>query len=96
MYNQDQQGYNPYGHQNQEMMHAPVMKVSEWLLTIFLLGIPLVNIILLIVWAVDKAGNPNRSNYAKAVLVFIAIAFVLYLVIFGFALGMVSGLSDLL
>lgn len=58
---------------------APVMTLGNWIVTYLLLMIPLVNIILVIVWAVSKTENPNRKNWAQAMLIFWAVALVLWL-----------------
>lgn len=61
---------------------APVMSVKNWMLTLFLAAIPLVNIIMLFVWAFGRASNPNKANYAKASLIWTAIGIVIYIVLF--------------
>ncbi|KIL42345.1 hypothetical protein SD70_01315 [Gordoniibacillus kamchatkensis] len=61
---------------------APVISLKEWMITILLLAIPLVNIIMLFVWAFGGGANPSKSNYAKAALIWAAIGIVLY-IIFG-------------
>lgn len=62
---------------------APVMTVGQWLVTYLLLAIPLVNIVLIFVWALSDGENPNRRNWAIAILIMWAIA----LVIVAFAWG---------
>lgn len=74
---------------------APIMTMGQWLVTMLLLLIPIVNIVLIIVWAVSKNENPNRSNWAKAYLILIAIMLVLYGLIFGIFFGALGGLSGL-
>lgn len=59
-----------------------VMSVSDWFVTQLLMIIPLVNLILLIVWAVSSTGNRNRANWAKASLIWVAIVFGLYFLVF--------------
>ncbi|MDD9266728.1 hypothetical protein ACFPES_06740 [Paenibacillus sp. GCM10023248] len=59
---------------------APVLSVKDWMITILLLAIPIVNIVLLFVWAFSKSENPTKSNYAKASLIWAAIGLVIYLV----------------
>lgn len=61
--------------------NVPVVSVSEWLVSLLLMIIPLVNIVLLFVWAFGDT-NPNRSNWAKASLILMAITIVLYIIIF--------------
>lgn len=59
-----------------ENHHAPkqdVISVGEWVLYLFLLALPLVNIILLVVWAFGSEPNLTKKNFAKAYLIWIAI-----------------------
>ncbi|MDU0202883.1 MULTISPECIES: hypothetical protein [Paenibacillus] len=63
-----------------EQQHAPVLSVKDWMITILLMAIPIVNIVLLFVWAFSKNENPSKSNYAKASLIWAAIGLVLYLI----------------
>ena len=74
---------------------APVMTMGQWLVTMLLLMIPIVNIVLIIVWAVSKTENPNKSNWAKAYLVIMAVVIVLYVLFAGVILGAMGGLSSL-
>lgn len=45
-----------------------VMTVWEWVGVIFVLGIPVVNIIMYFVWAFSSSTNQNLSNFCKATL----------------------------
>lgn len=67
---------NQIGHQQ-----APVVSVKEWLLTNLILMIPLVNLMMIFVWAFGPNTNPNKANYFKAVLILFAIVMVIYLVL---------------
>ena len=69
-------GQNQIGHQQ-----APVVSVKEWLLTNLILMIPLVNIVMMFVWAFSSNTNPNKANYFKAALILFAIVMVIYLVL---------------
>ena len=69
-------GQNQIGHQQ-----APVVSVKEWLLTNLILMIPLVNIVMMLVWAFGSNTNPNKANYFKATLILFAIVMVIYLVL---------------
>ena len=68
------------------------MSVGNWLLTFLLLAIPLVNIIMLFIWAFDSSST--RRNFARAQLIIFIIVFVLSIgiTILIFMLGMSSGL----
>lgn len=69
-------GQNQIGHQQ-----APVVSVKEWLLTNLIMMIPLVNLIMMLVWAFSSNTNPNKANYFKAALILFAIVMVIYLVL---------------
>lgn len=69
-------GQNQIGHQQ-----APIVSVKEWLITNLILMIPLVNIVMMLVWAFGSNTNPNKANYFKAALILFAIVMVIYLVL---------------
>jgi len=63
------------------MEQRPV-SVGEWMITFLLMCIPLVNLILLFVWAFGGGTPPSKANWAKAGLLWIAIMFGLWLCLF--------------
>ena len=69
-------GQNHIGHQQ-----APIVSVKEWLITNLIMMIPLVNIVMMLVWAFGSNTNPNKANYFKATLILFAIVMVIYLVL---------------
>ncbi|EEZ75424.1 TPA: hypothetical protein ACFP4U_001896 [Neisseria lactamica] len=60
---------------------APVMTTGQWVLTMIVFMIPLVNIIMLFVWAFG-IGNPNRANFCKAQLLIYLIGLLIGSVLF--------------
>ncbi|MDD4100080.1 MAG: hypothetical protein PHT47_03225 [Candidatus Cloacimonetes bacterium] len=72
---------------------APIMTVGNWIVTMLLMIIPLVNIILLIVWAASSGENPNRRNFAIATLIFAAISIVLWMIMASTIAGLMSSLT---
>lgn len=48
---------------------SPV-STGEWILTLFITGIPCIGIIFLIFWAVDQTQNKNIRSYCRAQLIF--------------------------
>ena len=62
---------------------APAMKISDWIIVFILTCIPVLNLIMLIIWSLDKRGNPNRRSFAQAVLIFVAVMLVLSSFYFG-------------
>lgn len=60
---------------------APIVSIKEWLITNLIMMIPLVNIVMMLVWAFGSNTNPNKANYFKATLILFAIVMVIYLVL---------------
>lgn len=56
---------------------APPLSVKDYILIGILLALPVANIVLAILWATGKKGNPNRRNLARAWLIFAAVGTVL-------------------
>ena len=61
------------------------MSVKDWLITLLITAIPIVGFIMLFVWGFGSSAPEVKANWAKAVLIFYAIAIVLYFV-FGAAI----------
>lgn len=59
---------------------APVMSVGAYIGTLIVFAIPVVNIIMIFVWAFGSSTNPNRKNYARALLILSIIGIVLSIV----------------
>ena len=57
----------------------PSVTLGNWILTMIIMCIPLVNIIMLFIWAFSASSNPSKANWAKANLIIIAIGIVLFL-----------------
>ncbi|MBN1768141.1 MAG: hypothetical protein JXR50_07245 [Prolixibacteraceae bacterium] len=62
----------------EEQNNSSVVKTSDWVITLLLLAIPLVNIIMLFVWAFGSGTNPSKANFAKASLIWVLILIVIY------------------
>ena len=74
---------------------APIMSIGDWIITFFLVSIPVLNVIMLIMWVVDKNANPNRRNWAIATLVLIALGTVIWVAFMGAIVGAISGLVNI-
>ena len=46
-----------------------VVSTGDWLVTKFLMQIPIINIVLLLFWSFHKDQNYNKANWAKATLI---------------------------
>ena len=68
------------------------MSVGDWMITLLVLAIPLVNIILLLYWALSSSGNINRKNFCIAYLLWALIIIGLFIVIavLGAGIGMLA------
>ncbi|MBP7276241.1 MAG: hypothetical protein KBA51_08575 [Kiritimatiellae bacterium] len=64
--------------------YQPV-SVGSWMLTYLLMCIPLVNLIMLFVWAFSGSTPVSKANWAKASLIWMVIVIVLWF-IFGAAM----------
>jgi heme/copper-type cytochrome/quinol oxidase subunit 2 len=73
---------------------APVT-LGEWMITMLIMVIPVVNIVMLFVWAFGDGTNPSKSNWAKAQLIWMLIFVVLYALVAVLFLGTImSGLGS--
>jgi hypothetical protein len=95
MENFEQQGQpSPLPTRHFESEPSPVVSFSEWLVTMLIMIVPILNLIMLIVWASDRNTNPNKSNWAKATLVIIGIQIVLFMFFIGTIIGSLSHLMN--
>jgi small neutral amino acid transporter SnatA (MarC family) len=49
------------------------MTIGDWMVTLFVLAIPLVNLVMYVVWAAGSSGNVNRRTFCQATLTWFAI-----------------------
>lgn len=62
----------------QEKEQLPI-SVGDWIVTLLILLMPLINLIMLFVWAFGDSTHPTKKNFAKAYLIILAILiFILY------------------
>lgn len=81
-----EQGYST------EEVTSKHMTVGDWLITMLILIIPIVNIVMLFIWGF---GSPDaRRNYARASLIWMAIGIVLMLVFYGVVFAFIFSLNS--
>ena len=56
------------------------VSTKDWIITILISAIPVVNIIMLFIWGFGGNTNPSKANWAKAALIWMAIAIVLNII----------------
>jgi hypothetical protein len=59
-----------------ETTYKPIT-IGNWIITMIILAIPLVNIIMLIVWAASASTQPSKKSFAQAYLILIGAVFVI-------------------
>lgn len=63
--------------QKKEELDREPITVGGYLIMFLIMCIPVVNLVVLLLWAFGKNGNVNRRNFSRAALVYIAIGIVL-------------------
>jgi hypothetical protein len=63
-----------------EEFKKPPVSLGDWIISVIVTKIPLIGFIMLIVWAVDKNTDPNKSNWAKAELIVKLIWFLIIII----------------
>lgn len=59
-----------------------VVSTKDWLITLLIAAIPIVDFIMLFIWGFGDNTNINKANWAKATLLWFAILAVLYFLMF--------------
>lgn len=60
------------------------VSVGDWFVTLLLLSLPIINIIMLLVWAFSGSTPLSKSNFAKASLLWMLISIVLWVMLIMF------------
>ena len=71
---------------NQTTQYKPVA-LGDWMITMLICAIPIVNIIMLFVWGFGSNTQPSKANWAKATLIWFAIIIAFYVLVFIAILG---------
>jgi len=61
----------------------PHMKIGNWMITMLLMVIPIVNIILMFMWAFGSNVNPSKKSYFQASLIYAAIGVLFSIILWG-------------
>lgn len=70
-----------------------VVTVGEWLITLLIASIPLVNIVMLLIWAFSGNTKLSKANWAKATLIWLLIVLAFYFFVVVLILGGIGILS---
>jgi len=63
----------------QQLAPSTEIGLGDWLITMLLLAIPVLNIIMLFVWGFGGGTPPSKANFAKAALIWMVIGVILSL-----------------
>lgn len=69
-----------------------VISLKEWIITLLIMVIPIVNIVMLFVWAFSDNTPKSKSNWAKAKLVIMLLSFLLTIVLLILFWGAIAAL----
>ena len=64
-------------------IYSPI-SIGNWIISLILTMIPIVNIIMLFVWAFSNGTNPTKANWAKAALILILVWIILGIIFGGY------------
>lgn len=67
------------------------VSTGNWFLTLFLVGIPLVGLVLLLAWAFSGSTNSSKQNWARAALIWAVIVIMLAAAFGGGGAALVAG-----
>ena len=65
----------------QEKEKSTVISLGEWMWSLLLTFIPVVNLIVLIIWSVTEETNPSKKNFARARLIYAGIGIVMWILV---------------
>lgn len=78
----------------QPQQNNSIVTMGDWVVTLLLSFIPIVNIIMLCIWAFGSDTPISKKNYAKAQLIFLAIGIVLTILLGGSLIAFVMAVSE--
>lgn len=77
-------------HHKQEELDREPITVGGYLIMFLIMCIPVVNLVVLLLWAFGKNGNVNRRNFSRAALIYIAIGIALTVGFVLFFVGVIA------
>ncbi len=77
-----------FGYRQNSVYNNPEpVTMQEWLITMLILMIPIVNLVMPFVWAFGGGANPSKANFFKAQLIFMVIGIILWFIFAGVLMG---------
>ena len=72
---------------------AGPVSVGDWFVTMLIMIIPLVNLIMLFIWAFGSGTNESKANWAKASLIWMLVGIVIAILFGGAILASIAAMS---
>ena len=94
-YNQNQQPNSGYTTNYAAPKNMSVVSISDWIITMILMMLPLINIILLFVWAFGNNTSESKANWAKASLIMYLIGIIIIIIFYSTIIALVVGIAAL-
>ena len=89
-----QQSYQQQSYQTGNNDLEEPVSFADWMLTTLVMFIPCVNIIMLCVWAFGAGTKKSKSNYCKAMLVWMLISVLLSFVLGGVFMATIAAIMQ--
>lgn len=70
-----------------------VVTIGDWIITMIIMMIPLVNLIMLFVWAFGSGTSESKANWAKASLIFMLIGIIISIIFGGAIIASIASLA---
>jgi hypothetical protein len=70
------------------------LSLGDWIVTFILLAIPIVNLVMLFVWALSGGTHPSKKTYAQASLILSLVGIVLWFLFSATLMGSIANLSN--
>lgn len=71
-----------------------VVTIGDWVITMIIMMIPLVNLIMLFVWAFGSGTSESKANWAKASLIFMLIGIILSILFGGAIIAAIASMAN--
>lgn len=70
-----------------------VVTIGDWVITMIIMMIPLVNLIMLFVWAFGSGTSESKANWAKASLIFMLVGIAISILFGGAIIAAIAGMA---
>ncbi|MFV0419186.1 MAG: hypothetical protein ACK5KT_10715 [Dysgonomonas sp.] len=70
-----------------------VVSIGDWVITMIIMMIPLVNLIMLFVWAFGSGTSESKANWAKASLIFMLVGIIISILFGGAIIAAIAGMA---